>query len=97
MYPYPAGGILYPYSCPSGTEAVSAGRIAILIWVADGRPLGTDGPRLDQKKSLNPFFVCVYPSKLADSVGERLRTSPDLPLIYTKGYGRLRAPTIEQN
>jgi hypothetical protein len=40
------------------------------------------------------FSIRVYPSKSADSVGERLVTSSD-PYIYMKGYGRLLPPTIE--
>jgi hypothetical protein len=32
----------------------------------------------------------VYPSKLVGVVGGHLEMGPDLPLIYLKGYGRLK-------
>jgi hypothetical protein len=64
---------------------MSGGRIVIPNWAADGPPLGADGPRLDQKKQFSPFSVCVYPFKLANSVGERLGTGPDLPLYIQRG------------
>jgi hypothetical protein len=42
----------------------------------------------------NLFFVCIYLSKLMDSIGERLETNSDIPL-YMKGHGRSHAPTIK--
>jgi hypothetical protein len=53
--------------------------------------VGRSGPRtvcpyawtvreLIRSGTIIPSFVCVYPSKLVDSIGERLGTGPNLPL-----------------
>jgi hypothetical protein len=47
---------------------------------ADGTPLGTDSPRLDQIRHNYPFSARVYPSKLVVAVGRHLGTGPDLSL-----------------
>jgi hypothetical protein len=39
--------------------------------------------------------MCIYPSKLASYIGERLETGSNLPPIHMKRYDRLWAPTIE--